>query len=274
MDYLEPIDFTADGFGEVCDELSLWAAPFGLMLLEHVPLERGKCILDVGCGTGFLALELAERCGPETRVIAVDPWKSAMHRLRRKIQERGLCNIQLFEEDVCKISVPEASVDLIVSNLGLNNFDHPDAVLNACFRMAKPGASVLMTTNLSGHMAEFYSVYREVLIELGQHDRLPLLESHIQHRGTVDSIRRQLEDARFNVNKVVTDAFRMRFADGSCLLRHYFIRLGFVQAWKSIASPDRIDETFTVLEQKLNALARAQGELALNIPMACFVATK
>lgn len=274
MDYLKAIDFTAEGFGEVCDELSLWAAPFGLMLLEHVPLKRGMRILDVGCGTGFLALELAERCGPESHIIAVDPWKSAMHRLHRKIEERGLHNIQLLEEDVCKIDVPDASIDLVVSNLGLNNFDDPDAVLKACFRMAKPGACLILTSNLSGHMTEFYTVYREVLIELGQHDRLPLLESHVQHRGTVDSVSHQLQDADFRLGRVTTDSFHMRFADGSCLLRHYFIRLCFIQAWKSIASPNRIDETFTVLEQKLNTLARAQGALALTIPMALFMASK
>jgi hypothetical protein len=66
----------------------------------------------------------------------------------------------------------------------------------------------------------------------------------------------------------------MRFANGSALLRHRFIRLGFVQGWKSIVAVESMQETFTRLETELNAVAERHGELALTIPMACFVATK
>ena len=66
----------------------------------------------------------------------------------------------------------------------------------------------------------------------------------------------------------------MRFADGSALLRHHFIRLGFVPGWKSVAAAGSVQETFDRLERKLNALAQERGELALTIPIACFVARK
>jgi len=66
----------------------------------------------------------------------------------------------------------------------------------------------------------------------------------------------------------------MRFADGSSLLRHHFIRLGFVQGWKAVAAVDSLRETFDRLERRLNVLAAERGELALTIPMALFVACK
>ena len=46
------------------DELPLWSAPFGLKLLEVVALRPGIVALDIGCGTGFPVLELAQRLGP------------------------------------------------------------------------------------------------------------------------------------------------------------------------------------------------------------------
>jgi len=147
-------------------------------------------------------------------------------------------------------------------------------VLRVCSRLAKPSATLLLTTNLVGHMAEFYEVYREVLIDAGQRDRVAALEAHINHRGTIDSVGRVLQSAGFKVVDIVTDAFRLRFADGSALLRHRFIRLGFVQGWKSIAAVDSIQETFERLERELNAVAERHGELALTIPVACFVASK
>ena len=274
MDYLEEIDFADPRVADGCDELPLWSAPFGLLLLDRVPVRRGSTILDVGSGSGFLAVELAGRCGPGTRVFAVDPWKGAMARLRRKVDQRRLEGVVLLEQDASTLELPDASVDVIVSNLGINNFEDPDSVLRTCYRVAKPGAMLLCTTNLAGHMAELYDAYRDVLVALGRSDRLPILEEHVAHRGTVESVTALLERTGFRILDTVTDSFRLRFADGSSLLRHWFIRLGFVPAWKSIAPPDSVRATFERLERSLDAIAAERGELALTIPMACFVATK
>src|SRR5208282_1926821 len=63
MTYLDEIDYKTPDFADFYDELPLWSAPFGLMLLEHVSLRPGMTILDVGAGTGFITIELAQRCG-------------------------------------------------------------------------------------------------------------------------------------------------------------------------------------------------------------------
>jgi len=274
VEYLKEIDVTRPELGEVYDELPLWSAPFGLLLLDCIPMKPGLTFLDVGAGTGFLTLELAQRCGPEAKVIAVDPWKVGMDRLRRKLDYLGLANVVLIEQDAAVVDQPDASVDVIVSNLGINNFENPGAVLSTCFRIAKPDASLILTTNLMGHMSELYDVYRATLVELGQTDRLDVLDAHISHRGTVDSVSSLLRNAGFVVRHVDTQSFRMRFADGSSLLRHAFIRLGFVPGWKSVAAPDSLETTFKTLERNLNAAAAERGELALTIPMACVEAWK
>lgn len=197
-----------------------------------------------------------------------------MARLRRKVKQRRLTNIQLLEQDAAAVDLPANSVDVIVSNLGVNNFADPAAVLKICARIAKPGATFLLTTNLVGHMAEFYEVYRKVLVHTGQSDRVAALEAHINHRATVGSVRELLESADFKLTEVVTDSFRLRFADGSSLLRHYFIRLGFLPSWLEVATVNMVEKTFETLEKELNAVAAEQGELALTIPMACFLARK
>jgi precorrin-6B methylase 2 len=69
------------GTGDVAanyDELPPWSAPFGQVILDRVPLRRGQTVLDIGAGTGFLTIELAQRGGNDSRVIAVDPWAEAM----------------------------------------------------------------------------------------------------------------------------------------------------------------------------------------------------
>ena len=90
MHYLEEIDFKTPEFGDLYDELPLWSAHFGLMLLENVSLGSGTTILDVGAGTGFMSIELAQRCGSKAQVIAVDPWEAAINRLNRKLNHLGI----------------------------------------------------------------------------------------------------------------------------------------------------------------------------------------
>lgn len=272
MSYLDPIDIDTPEAGDLFDELPLWSAPFGLWMLDRVPMRPWQTILDLGAGTGFLSVELAERSGVDTHVIAVDPWHAAMARLRKKIVQRGLTNITLIEQDAAVLDLPDGSVDLIVSNLGVNNFADPAAVLRVCARVARPKATFLLTTNLVGHMAEFYDVFRQVLHETGQADRLGLLDAHIAHRATLASLRQLLATAGFTVDEEDTSTFRLRFASGSALLRHFFIRLGFVPAWKAVVTPGREQVTFERLEAALNRTASELGELALSIPMAGVVA--
>jgi len=274
MKYLEPIDHQSPEFGELYDELPLWSARFGLMLLDQVELRPGITILDVGAGTGFLSVELAQRCGAEAKVIAVDPWAAAIKRLERKTDYLGIQNVRTVVDDVAAIDLPEASVDLIVSNLGINNFDNPEAALRSCFRVAKPGAGMYLTTNLVGHMSEFYEAYRSVLAELGFREQLAALDEHVSRRASVDSVRALLERSGFKFSEAVAWSFRERFVDGSALLRHYFIRLGFVSAWKAIAPQWAIEATFAALERRLNAIAAQRGELSLTIPAACIQARK
>ena len=274
MTYLDPIDDAATEFGDLYDELPLWSAPFGMALLDRVPLRRDLTVADLGAGTGFLTLELAERCGNASTVYAIDPWSAGMARLRRRVAQRQLDNVVLLEEDAKHISIPDMSIDLLISNLGVNNFDDPHAVVRECHRIARAGATFLLTTNLVGHMAEFYDVFRDVLIESGQHDRIAMLEAHIAHRATVDSIDTLLRAGGFEVVDVATDSFRWRFANGSALLRHFFIRLGFLPAWKTIPSAGTVDEIFARLERELNSFAEAHGEISLTIPMACITARK
>jgi hypothetical protein len=58
------------------------------------------------------------------------------------------------------------------------------------------------------------------------------------------------------------------------LLRHYFIRLGFIPGWKAVVDDDAREATFAALERNLNAVAAARGEISLTIPMLCIEAVK
>ncbi len=261
-------DFTAPDTVAAYDELPLWCAMAGLFLLEHLPLPRGATVLDVGCGTGFPLLELAQRLGAGATVHGLDPWAQALRRARFKAGVIGVANATLTRGDGGAMPFPDGRFDLIVSNLGINNFADPDAVFAECGRVLKRGGRLALTSNVEGHMAELYAVFETLLTDLGHPEALAALRRHVAHRGSVASIAERLGRAGFRVARAVQRDFPMRFADGSALLRHYFIRLGFLDGWRSVVTPDTEGEIFGALEAGLNRLARERGELTLTVPIA------
>jgi SAM-dependent methyltransferase len=159
-----------------------------------------------------------------------------------------------------------ATFDLIVSNLGVNNFDDRTAAIRECRRVTKPGATLALTTNLQGHMREFYEVFAEVVRDDAEASKR--LRDHIEHRATVANVRELLERGGFEITRVVERESVMRFANGTALLNHYFIKLGFLDAWKKVV-PGNERDVFARLRNALDD----RGELRLTIPIAYVEAT-
>jgi len=264
----EKIDYTTDQFVELYDELPLWSAPFGLLLLEHVPLQSARRIPDVGAGTGFLSVELAQR-SMTCVVVAVDPWSAALRRLKSKAERLGLANICAIESSIEDVDLEPESFDLVVSNLGINNFSEPLAAIRKCSQVLKKGGHFVLCTNTRGHMAEFYNAYCVVLQHLGLVQERMSLERHIDHRVDETSLSMLLESGGFAVTNIYRDSFSMRFAGGTALFRHHLIRSAFLPSWAEICPPDQRVKVFTALEQRFNVLAQAQGDLSLSVPMLC-----
>jgi len=270
-DYLShQIDISNPDVVAAYDELPLWSATFGLLLFRHIPMALGMKVLDVGCGTGFPLLELAQRLGPSSMVYGVDQWDAALARAQFKAQVIGVQNVVLTKCDASQMPFSAGEFDLVVSNLGINNFGNPEGTLSECRRVLKPFGKIVLTTNLKGHMVEFYDAFEETLATLGEKKALSALHSHIDSRSTVDSIETLFTRTGFKLLKVVQESVTMRFVDGSSLLRHYLIKLGFLDAWKKIAQAATAPESevFRRLEENLNLLAQVSGVLELTIPIA------
>jgi arsenite methyltransferase len=251
----------------VYDELPLWSSLAGSLLLEHVPFSPQVRLLDVGCGTGFPLLELAQRLGPSCRAFGIDPWQTAMARIRAKIDLLGIRNVELVPGDATAMPFKDGEFDLVVSNLGINNFDDPPKVLAECRRVTKPGGILALATNLRGQMQLFYEVFESTLRELGRDDWVDRLRKHVDHRTTLEGLSAMVEASGFSVRKTIRGGAVMRFTDGSALLRHAFVRLGFLDGWRGVVEAADQPAVFERLETNLNHMARERGELRLEIPL-------
>lgn len=252
---------------DLLDELPLWSAPFGLKLLDKIKFRKGITALDIGFGTGFPLTELAMRLGNTCKVIGIDPWKTAIKRTNKKIQFYGIKNIEIIEGYAENIPINDISVDLIVSNNGLNNVNDLDKALSECSRIIKSKGKFIQTINLDSTMIEFYEIFGNILSELNMISEFEKMKKHIyKKRKPLDEYLDRIEKQGFSVKEVDKDKFEYKFTDGTAMLNHYFIRLAFLDDWKKIIPVEKHSQIFKEVELRMNNRSQTDGLFKLSVP--------
>jgi arsenite methyltransferase len=268
MDYLsKKIDLTDPKLVPIIDELSLWSSYFTKLILDNIELKPDLRILDLGFGTGVPLFELAQRMGDSCQFVGLDSWSAAIEHAKWKQSIYGLKNLEIVEGDGAKMPFENDSFDLVVSNLGVNNFEDPETSIQECFRVLKKGGKLILTTNLVGHFQEFYSVFESVLRDLKRRDLIKKMKEQESHRGTVESVRDLFENNDFSILKIIKDKFQWRYLNGTAFLNHNSVIISWLDGWRSILEGEDEAVIFSKIEEKLNAEATWNGELRMSVPM-------
>ena len=248
------------------NELSYWSALFGHMIIDNMPLASEQNVLDVACATGFPLFEMAERLGPSSRLTGIDIWENALDVARETIKARAIPNVEVKFADAACLPFEDNSFNLATCNLGINNFEDPEYVLREIRRVLKKDGRFLLTSNLVGHMQEFFTMFLDVLEDEGLDHIIPLFQEHLEHRGSKESLICLLEEAGFEIKRILEDTFYYRYLDGSSFLNSYFIKACFMPAWKEIVPEANHKSAFRKVEFGLNYIASHAGELKMTIP--------
>jgi len=260
-------DLDSDKLVEVLDELPLWSAPFGLKLLDKIKYNNLTKVLDIGFGAGFPLTEIAMRLGKNAKIYGIDPWSAAVKRAKKKIERYGIENIEIIDGVAENIPLETGSIDLIVSNNGINNVHDLNQVLNECSRIAKSGAQFVQTVNLDGTMLEFYTVLENVCSDFGLSESIEKMRQHIfTKRKPLDYFIGLLENNGFKTKDIEHAQFDYKFADGTAMLNHFFIRVAFLGAWKEIVHPDKQEIVFCEIEKRINEQSKSRGYFQLSVP--------
>jgi SAM-dependent methyltransferase len=113
--------------------------PFGLC-----ELQPGQTILDLGSGAGLDSLLAARRVGPTGRVVGVDLCPEMIVKARNNADTVGLRNVEFVEAGIEKLPLPDASVDVVISNGVFNLCPDKPKVLAEAFRVLRPGGRLQM----------------------------------------------------------------------------------------------------------------------------------
>ncbi|NVO21645.1 MAG: class I SAM-dependent methyltransferase, partial [Bacteroidetes bacterium] len=182
MKKYRPDQYDLTEFVPYYDEVPLWSAPFGLRLLEQINYRKSIKALDIGFGNGFPLTELAMRLGETSAVYGIDPWKAATDRAKQKLRYYGIENVFFLEGVAEGIPLPDQSLDLVVSNNGLNNVEDLQKALSECSRVLRKGGQLVITLNTDKSMMEFYSTLEEVLLERKMKREVEKMHQHIYEK--------------------------------------------------------------------------------------------
>jgi arsenite methyltransferase len=105
-------------------------------------LRPGDTVLDLGSGGGLDVLLSARRVGPTGHVYGLDMTSEMLELARRNASEAGATNVEFLEGNIERIPLPDASVDVIISNCVVNLAADKRAVFAEMFRVLRPGGQV------------------------------------------------------------------------------------------------------------------------------------
>ena len=102
-------------------------------------LEPGEIVLDLGSGGGIDVLLSAKRVGPTGKAYGLDMTDEMLALARENQRKAGVTNVEFLKGEIEHIPLPDASVDVIISNCVINLSADKDRVLTEAFRVLKPG---------------------------------------------------------------------------------------------------------------------------------------
>jgi len=102
-------------------------------------LNPGEVVLDLGSGGGIDVLLSARRVGPSGFAYGLDMTDEMLALAEKNRIEAGAQNVRFLKGQIEEIPLPDASVDVIISNCVINLSADKDAVLREAFRVLRPG---------------------------------------------------------------------------------------------------------------------------------------
>jgi SAM-dependent methyltransferase len=105
-------------------------------------LYPGEVVLDLGSGGGIDVLLSARRVGPTGKAYGVDFTPEMLELARRNATEAEATNVEFLEGRIDAVPLPDASVDVIISNCVVNLAVDKSAVFTEMHRLLRPGGRI------------------------------------------------------------------------------------------------------------------------------------
>jgi arsenite methyltransferase len=114
-------------------------------------IEPGMVVLDLGCGAGTDLLIAAQMTRADGRAIGVDMTPAMLDLAGASAREMGLGNVELHDALIEALPLPDASVDVVISNGVIDLVPDKDAVFAEIDRVLRPGGRLQLADVVIHH---------------------------------------------------------------------------------------------------------------------------
>jgi arsenite methyltransferase len=150
-------------------------------------LQPGEVVLDLGSGGGIDVLLSARRVGPAGRAYGVDMTDEMLELAGANQRKAGVDNVEFLQGHIEAVPLPDASVDVIVSNCVINLSADKPAVFAEAKRLLRPGGRLALA-----------DVIADKLVDDARRQDLAAWADCLGGAVTRDEYRSMLEEAGFS----------------------------------------------------------------------------
>lgn len=161
---MDNVKWDALGLARRYDAISDSQYERGLILMDKMKIIKGSAVLDIGCGTGRMALHVVGMVGPSGMVFGIDP---SPHRIRvanEKLRNGAFQNVRFMQgrgEDMG--AFPDSTFDYAYLCSVFHWIADKEAALKEINRALKPGGTLGMTTGDKDNPSATRAITKEVL---------------------------------------------------------------------------------------------------------------
>jgi ubiquinone/menaquinone biosynthesis C-methylase UbiE len=123
-------------------------------ILDALQAGPGRQIADVGAGEGFYSIRIARAVGPTGRVAAVDVSEKYLEKLRARLQQDNVTNVDVVVGAVDDPRLAAGGFDAVLIYNAYHEMTTPEPILTAIFKALKPGGRLVMSEPLHDNVRE------------------------------------------------------------------------------------------------------------------------
>jgi ubiquinone/menaquinone biosynthesis C-methylase UbiE len=240
-----------------------WRDRFDSLVNSNVKFPTEGRILDLNCGTGAHAIELAILMRARGDVIGVDPDAERIEIAKAKALAQRVEDGSFEEGDIFDLRFTDDDFNAVIGDATMLPAAEIEPLLKEMVRVANYDAPVILKLTTQGSFDDFFSIYWEALMRAGIVNGVwGKLEKMIHERLTVDAAKSLAEGKGLHQVVCFTSKEEFEFEDARDFIESPIIKDIFLDDWLEIVPESNRQ---TVLENILSIIDEERHHNRFNI---------
>jgi len=234
-----------------------WRDRFDTLISENIKMPLEGRFLDVNCGTGAYAIELAEQLKGKGEVVGFDNDVERINIARAKTQVQKTKDVRFEEGLATNLPLKNNEFDVVVGDASLLHTREIEDVLAEMIRVARPQGTVVLKMATYGSFDEFFSIYWEALHDVGIDEEVwTSLEHLIKERITISTAEALAERSGLSGVESFFRKEEFQFGTAQDFLESPLIADSFLEDWLQIVPAESreavVNKLVSIIERERN----------------------